>query len=266
MDESEWLACADPRAMLECLRRRASDRKLRLFLCGCLRLIPLPDGRTAIQALAEPCGRVLETAERFADGNASDAERAEAEQVAREAEYRAEGRLYAADFTIAEEAYDESEWTGPSAARYWHRPPKMDSVSAAWEVATAGRLVHALDASIRDGSPTAEDPWHWQFGPEWFGRPDPLPVRSRCAQLLRDLFGNPFRPASMTPAWLTWNHGTVPAIARHIYEDRAFHDLPILADALEDAGCTDAAILGHCRGPGEHVRGCWVVDLLLGQS
>ena len=58
----------------------------------------------------------------------------------------------------------------------------------------------------------------------------------------------------------------MPAIARHIYDDRAFHDLPILADALEDAGCADAAILDHCRGPGPHVRGCWAVDLLLGKS
>ena len=84
--------------------------------------------------------------------------------------------------------------------------------------------------------------------------------------VLRDVVGNPFRRGTLDPAWLRWNHGTIPAIARHIYDDRAFHDLPILADALEDAGCTDAAILAHCRQPGAHVRGCWVVDLLLGKS
>ena len=78
--------------------------------------------------------------------------------------------------------------------------------------------------------------------------------------------GSRTRNRSADPAWLTWNYGTVPAIARHVYDDRAFHDLPILADALEDAGCTDAAILAHCRQPGAHVRGCWVVDLLLGKS
>jgi hypothetical protein len=65
---------------------------------------------------------------------------------------------------------------------------------------------------------------------------------------------------------LTWNHAAVLAIARHIYDDRAFHDLPIMADALEDAGCTNADLLAHCRGPGPHVRGCWVVDLMLGKS
>lgn len=90
--------------------------------------------------------------------------------------------------------------------------------------------------------------------------------RSVQCEMLRDIFGNPFRPVAVDPAWLAWNHGTVPAIARHVYDDRAFHDLPILADALEDAGCTNADLLDHCRGPGPHVRGCWAVDLLLGKS
>jgi hypothetical protein len=85
-------------------------------------------------------------------------------------------------------------------------------------------------------------------------------------QLLHDIFGNPFRPVAVDPRWLAWNFGTVPAIARHVYEERAFYDLPILADALEDAGCGDAAILDHCRSRGPHVRGCWVVDLLLGKT
>ena len=60
--------------------------------------------------------------------------------------------------------------------------------------------------------------------------------------------------------------GDCRALAGAIYDERAFDRLPVLGDALEDAGCADAAILAHCRGPGEHVRGCWVVDLLLGKS
>jgi hypothetical protein len=60
--------------------------------------------------------------------------------------------------------------------------------------------------------------------------------------------------------------GTVPKLAAAIYEERAFDRLPVLADALEDARCADAAILGHCRSGGEHVRGCWVVDLVLGKA
>jgi hypothetical protein len=84
------------------------------------------------------------------------------------------------------------------------------------------------------------------------------------AALLRDVFGNPFRPLpQVNPAWLAWEGGTVPKVAQATYDERAFDRLPVLADALEDAGCTDADILGHCRISGDHVRGCWVVDLVL---
>ena len=82
-------------------------------------------------------------------------------------------------------------------------------------------------------------------------------------ELLRDLVGNPFRPVVPDPAWLT---SDVVALARGIYDERAFDRMPILADALEDAGCADEQVLGHCRGPGPHVRGCWAVDLVLGQE
>jgi hypothetical protein len=68
------------------------------------------------------------------------------------------------------------------------------------------------------------------------------------------------------PSWLRWDDGTIPKLAQAIYDERAFDHLPVLADALEEAGCANADILAHCRGPGEHVRGCWVVDLLLGKE
>jgi hypothetical protein len=75
------------------------------------------------------------------------------------------------------------------------------------------------------------------------------------------------RPARQpTPAWLSWNNGTVPHLARFAYDDRAFDRLPVLADALEGAGCDDADLLGHLRGPGPHCRGCWAVDVLSGKS
>src|SRR5262249_59117558 len=68
-------------------------------------------------------------------------------------------------------------------------------------------------------------------------------------------------------AWvLAWNDAAVPRIAAAIYEDRRFDDLPILADALEEAGCTDAELQAHCRGGGEHARGCWAVDLVLAKE
>jgi hypothetical protein len=82
-------------------------------------------------------------------------------------------------------------------------------------------------------------------------------------QLLHDIFGNPFRPVAFDPAWRT---DTAVALARQMYESRDFGAMPILADALQDAGCDSADVLDHCRGLGPHVRGCWVVDLVLGKS
>ena len=85
--------------------------------------------------------------------------------------------------------------------------------------------------------------------------------------MIRDLLGSPFRLAPVVdPMWLAWNDGTVAKMAAAIYRQRRFADLPILADALEDAGCADAAILAHYRGVGEHVRRCWAIDLLTGRQ
>src|SRR5205085_4812429 len=82
--------------------------------------------------------------------------------------------------------------------------------------------------------------------------------RQQC-DLLRCVFGPlPFRaPPRLKAAWLAWEGGTVPKLAAAVYEERAFDRLPILADALEDAGCTETELLTHLRAPGPHVRGCW---------
>ena len=97
--------------------------------------------------------------------------------------------------------------------------------------------------------------------------------RNLLVSIIRDVFGNPFRPVASDPAWFAWNDGAVPKLAQTAYEQRNMPEgtldiglLAILADALEEAGCTDADILGHLRGPGPHVRGCWPVDLCLGKS
>jgi hypothetical protein len=88
--------------------------------------------------------------------------------------------------------------------------------------------------------------------------------------LLRDIFGNPFRSVALDPAWLT---AIVVLLAQSAYDERLMPSgcldsarLGVLADALEEAGCTEQAILDHLRGPGPHVRGCWAVDLLLGKE
>jgi hypothetical protein len=90
--------------------------------------------------------------------------------------------------------------------------------------------------------------------------------RTAQAALLHDLFGNPFRKVAVDPAWLRWREGMVPKMAQAVYDEYRFGDLPILADALEEAGCADADLLGHCRGPGPHARGCWAVDALRGKQ
>jgi hypothetical protein len=84
--------------------------------------------------------------------------------------------------------------------------------------------------------------------------------------VVRDIFGNPFRRPGIDPTWLTWNASTVVNMTQAIYDEMAFDRLPVLADALEEAGCTNADILSHCRSAGPHVRGCWVVDLILGKQ
>ncbi|MCE9563583.1 MAG: hypothetical protein K8U57_16195 [Planctomycetes bacterium] len=83
------------------------------------------------------------------------------------------------------------------------------------------------------------------------------------AGLLRDIFGNPFSPVVVNPLWLT---AAVVTLAREIYESRDFSTMPILADTLRDAGCGDEAVLNHLRGAGPHVRGCFVIDLLLAKE
>lgn len=87
------------------------------------------------------------------------------------------------------------------------------------------------------------------------------------AALVRELFGPlPFRRVAIDPAWLAWNDGEVVSLAEAIYSERAFERMPILADALEDAGCTNTEVIDHLRSRGSHVRGCWVLDLILGKE
>jgi hypothetical protein len=198
MTEAEWLACTDPQPMLEFLRGKASDRKLRLFAVACCRRIwhLLTDDRSR---------QALQVAERFADGLATDEER-----------------------------------------NYFRHLPSSSSADAATRASVA-RFAESTEA--------AADLAHAEGG-----SPDCIP---QC-HLLRCLFGTlAFRPVILDPAWRT---ATGTMLAQAIYDDRAFDRMPILADALEDAGCTNQDILAHCRSSGKHVRGCWVVDLLLDKS
>lgn len=88
----------------------------------------------------------------------------------------------------------------------------------------------------------------------------------RHAEILRDIVGNPFRPVFLDPLWLRWKDGLILQIAQKVYDEGKVDNMPILADALIDAGCNNEDVLNHCRQQGEHVRGCWVVDLLTGRQ
>jgi hypothetical protein len=139
-----------------------------------------------------------------------------------------------------------------------------DGKASAYELQAAREAADSADKSVADRTAawvafSATDPSAFDAA-RYVANVSPSPD---SGNLIRDLIGNPFLPATVDPSWLT---STVVALAQSVYDERAFDRLPILADALEDAGCSDAAILNHCREPGEHVRGCWVVDLLLGKS
>lgn len=127
-----------------------------------------------------------------------------------------------------------------------------------------GTKYHVLDAALRLCS---DFDWEARFvecitGSCWFYLKSP--DKGVMPSFLRCIFGpTPFCPVTFDPVWLT---SAVQQLAAAIYEERAFDRMPILGDAMEEAGCSNADILCHCRQPGEHVRGCWVVDLILGKS
>jgi hypothetical protein len=155
----------------------------------------------------------------------------------------------------ADEALKSAAW---AAAACLHGA--ADPWNVAWSTIWATGIARGLDRPAYDNFPSlraALPPPEATILDAEFG--------ALCG-LVRDLFGNPFRPSPPPPpAVLAWNDGTIPRIAQAIYDKRAFDRLPILADALEEAGCTNQDMLGHCRSGGEHVRGCWAVDLILGR-
>jgi len=224
MTEAEWLGCDDPLEMLDFLRSRSpvSDRKERLFACGCCRriwhLLKDPRSRDAVEAAESYVDGCF-------DGLAMSAVAAEADAAI-------------GDVSLMSQAAEHAAVAAAQASSLVHM----------------GRAAEAAAVAAGD----ALSPENW-LQAKW----DEQVLQS---DMLRCVFGNPFRPVSIAPVWLVWNDGTVHRVAQAIYDERAFDRMPILADALEDAGCTNQAILDHCRQPGEHVRGCWVVDLLLGKS
>ena len=240
MIEAEWLACTEPQPMLEFLQSKVSDRKLRLFAVACCRTIwhLLTDERSR---------RAVDVLERYADGQATDTELYAAAQNAHNA---------AEDGDNAENPY--AGWTAANAVGAGQvdeddedlderrgmdafRDAKDTAFSAAWAI---GHFYHP------DGS-----------GDAWNARTKAHEAVE--SDLLRDVVGNPFCTVTFDQAWLT---ATVKSLAQTIYDNRRFEELFLLADALEEAGCANQDLLKHCRQSGEHVRGCWVVELTLGKK
>jgi hypothetical protein len=237
MTEDQWLSTTNIDAMLEHLGNDASDRKLRLFACGGV--------RSMAHLLTEHCSRhAVKIAERYADGLVNKRSFGDSRKSIRAKE---RGVLRAAVFSKSRDD-GNSEAIANKAAIAW---------AATWDAARGLLRAGAMDAGryIALAIPIAQKA----------DTPNNL-LHTDLSIIARDIFGNPFRPVTVHPDWLTWNDGTVPKLAQTIYDDRRFDLLPILADALEEAGCDSADILAHCRGPGPHVRGCWVVDLLLGKE
>jgi hypothetical protein len=206
--------------MVNAIRNRVSDRKLRLFAVACVRSI-LPQAREVHQG---DVAGVAEIAEGFAEGTASAREL----DAARRDTIPWDHEILAATEACNPEARFAAVRTVRAAA---------DAVLGCWLSA---------HPKYRRRSPQAAAARRIEL--------------ERQTALARCVFGNPFRPVAVAPEWRT---ATVLALAEGAYARRAFDWLPILADALEEAGCSAPELLAHCRGPGPHALGCWVVDLVL---
>ncbi len=241
MTEQEWQSCARPELLLHHLARSLPvaprKRKCRLFLCGCCRRVPA--------LLADPASRqAVEVAEQYADGQATPHER------------------------------DSARWA-LHPVHPFHPPPLLPLAEPAHTAALAGvptgELLGAAETIVSrvayQRTQARLGPFRVELAGEW--KRVRAEEREGLCRLLRDIFGNPFSPPKLADGILAWNGGCVVKLAAAIYDGREFSPerMGVLADALEDAGVTDEAVLRHCRGGGEvHARGCWLVDLLLGKS
>lgn len=230
MTEDQWLRCDDPKAMLEFLAADASERKTRLFSCACCRRV--------WSLLENRARRAVELAEAFADDHVT-------RQLVDDA-WDAEG-VAAPGHAVDGATGVDSHWGAEWAAR--------NATEAAVDRELAGiRPPFSLE-------PAATRAWleaRLELKDAAIGR-----EKSLQANLLRDIFGNRFRTPTFDPGWRT---SSIVSVAQAMYDHRNFARIPNLAEALERAGCHHPLILDHCRQPGEHVRGCWVVDLVLGKN
>jgi hypothetical protein len=181
--------------------------------------------------------QALETAERYADGISSDAGRSSARKAAQNAAQGRDVTRFPTEPKWRRRATSSVYWANAGVAQEAaYNAPKLVIEALVWHT---GGHAHPASGFISKAESKAQ------------------------SELAHDIFGNPFRRVAFVPAWCT---STALAIAQGIYDDRAFDRLPILADALQDAGCENDDILNHFRGDGPHVKGCWALDLVLGKE
>jgi hypothetical protein len=237
MTEAAWLACEDPNSLLDFRHPTQDDadsiRRLRLLACACCRLlwVEIPSDAAELLALAE----------RHADGKLKNGKEKLPSKTSQlsgiDARFRA---VQSAAFR-----YDRVDLLREAIRN------AQDIV--VWEAREA-RFGHLHDWEQNE---LPYEAYQQVMGPA------KAAIRAAQMAILRDIFGNPFRPVTFAPEWRT---DTARALAQQMYESRDFSAMPILADALQDAGCDSADILNHCRGPGLHVRGCWCIDAVLGKQ
>jgi hypothetical protein len=303
MTESEWLATADPEIIFQpnpkldpgrvldflrtftmVERTKQGTRKLCLFACAC--------ARRYWAALNNRSRTAVEIAERYADGLASKKEMGFAWRTTVRPLERGPRTPDAIAGDVAEPGAMTAAMLASNTSHLVFSGMIQTSDQGGSPHPQVGLPVAlALLNKLFPGAPSPEELVRHHMHKKWASHPElrrllspevSLPAdylqgtekeetwraatwgEQLCqAALIRDPFGNPFRPVALCPSWLTVG---VRALARAIYEDRTFDLLPLLADALEEAGCTNPAVLDHCRDPGEHVRGCWALDLVLGKS
>ena len=241
MIEEQWLRSDDPRPMLEFLRR-ASARKLRLFAVACCRRVE--------HILVAEARAALGVAERFADGQASTADR-------KTARARALAAGLVGPPEHPEELVRHARGSAKSCVCYALAGSRHEAAFGASSRSQFSGAMLELNRLRLANLPSFDAGWRTQQE-----RQERVQSAAQ-AVLLRDIFGNPFRPAALNPARLTPG---VVGLAGAIYDGRAFHRMSDLADMLESAGCADAEMIAHARQPVEHVRGCWVLDVVLGKS
>jgi hypothetical protein len=226
--------------LLRALAGQLSQRKLRLLACAAMRRLPTAGNGTGEQAIT--------LAERFADGRASAHELAAA---------RYRGRFQPGH---------------PAWAVCWD--PQQDALcmvqrALAWAAGQAA-LSAATSPNTTSDREEKVGSYSWEDDNTSLQRWRSMHASHREEEvqvsLLREIAAQVFRPVVIDPIIRAWNDGTVVKLAQGVYEERSFAQMPILGDALEEAGCTDQALLTHCRQRQGHILGCWAVDLILGKE